>query len=483
MAELIEIRILPPVAIARMGNAETKAENYTLMESDSWRDDGYRSLQFEETVLVDANTGQTTVDTSRVDIPVSPEDFKDAEGRVKPVAPFLEVWGVFRDVPDNDDALVPLTPAALASVGLSQAHFEWTVDIANRKLVRRTGDDQDAILLIDRDEMKGGVVISADHYPVVELRARASNFADAGASILLGSAQSLAHENDEPLKLRLTPGAGKVYQQQLPNPGETNREQIELAGQWPSYNRTDLDPLPGGLINAGIFDDSCDGIISVSLKENDMLSASARISVGPPDFSPDTQFLRSIDDEMEQIIKGVDIIDEDYPDTDEGDKQLVNDIVDIMQRATDTMRMANPAGMIRWWTRSRDNPNGEVPTNWQQRLQYRQVVEKHAQWLHNLGAYRKSSLSGDEKYRLSKLLEGFSRRMRTQTNIAVAQDPGAWLMPFLMRGSNGDFVILSERQRNKIIYAAERFARFAPDSALARLRSIIWARAEPPMSG
>lgn len=362
----------------------------------------------------------------------------------------------------------------MADVGYSQTDFEWTVDLANRKISRRTGDEQDAILLLNQDDDKGGVIIAANHHPIVELWARSDNFSDAGASILLGKAQSLAHEESEPLKLRYTPSAGKVYQQQSPMPDELNREQIRLTGRWPSYQRTDLDPLPGGLIAAGMFDDSCDGIISVSVAGNDTLRASARVSSGPPDYSPDTQFLRSIDDEMEQIIKGVAITDDDYPNTDTGDRALVDDIVNIMQRGLDTVRMASPAGLIREW--------GWNPDSVLDRLQYRGVITRHIEWLHSLGSYRKETLTADEKYQFSIELQGLSARLRLQTGIDVAPDANSWLMPFFMRGSDGGFVVLSERQRDKINYAIQRFAQFAPQSALARLKGVIWAQAEAASS-
>lgn len=113
--ELVEIRILPPIAIARMGNAETIAENYTLEENNSWQEDGFRTLRFAETIHVDETSGEASIDTTQYGEKVKPEDFKDSNmpPRVKPIAPFLEVWGIFRD--DNglvSDELVPLTPSA-----------------------------------------------------------------------------------------------------------------------------------------------------------------------------------------------------------------------------------------------------------------------------------------------------------------------------------------------------------------------------------
>ena len=56
------------------------------------------------------------------------------------MAPFLEVFAV-----TEADELVPLTIDLLRKEGLTKTASAWQVTVSNRKMVRRTGDEDDLV--------------------------------------------------------------------------------------------------------------------------------------------------------------------------------------------------------------------------------------------------------------------------------------------------------------------------------------------------
>ncbi len=104
--EIKEIRVLPPLAIGRFGSSPEPMTNYDLSLDDTR---SFRALEPAETLVVDTNSGKIVSSVTPASV-----QLKDAAGRVKPVAPILEVWARF----DEESDLRPLTKAALADVGL-----------------------------------------------------------------------------------------------------------------------------------------------------------------------------------------------------------------------------------------------------------------------------------------------------------------------------------------------------------------------------
>src|SRR5882762_2675072 len=84
MPDIVEIRILPPLAIGRLGSSATPLENYTMEIANPV---GYRSLVPASTLVVDPITGAVVGAK-----PPTSVSFRDAKGNIKPVCPFLEVW-------------------------------------------------------------------------------------------------------------------------------------------------------------------------------------------------------------------------------------------------------------------------------------------------------------------------------------------------------------------------------------------------------
>ena len=128
MPDITEIRILPPLAIARLVSSAIPLENYTLETVDPV---GYRSLVPAPTLIVDSGTG--AVVSAKTPASIS---FRDPKGNIKPVCPFLEVWMLVA----GSQTLAPLTLQALQSVGADATNVSWTVEVGNIKAFRRTGD-------------------------------------------------------------------------------------------------------------------------------------------------------------------------------------------------------------------------------------------------------------------------------------------------------------------------------------------------------
>src|SRR5215470_2013090 len=130
------LHILPPFAIARLGSAPEPLDNYTIEENPDHPLD-FRIVKGAETLIVDEATGE--IAGSRLPETVI---FKK-DGKMRPVAPFLEVFA--QTDQDPSKPLEPLTQALLAEHGLGEEDITWHVTAANRKVVRRTNDENDLV--------------------------------------------------------------------------------------------------------------------------------------------------------------------------------------------------------------------------------------------------------------------------------------------------------------------------------------------------
>src|SRR5215472_15731517 len=93
---ILELRILPPLAIARLGSSPEPLENYDLCVVDPLC---YRRIEPAETLLVDPAGGAVVEAYKPREI-----RFRDEAGRIRPVAPFFEVYAR-----TSQDVLEPLT--------------------------------------------------------------------------------------------------------------------------------------------------------------------------------------------------------------------------------------------------------------------------------------------------------------------------------------------------------------------------------------
>jgi hypothetical protein len=186
---ILELRILPPLAIGRLGSSPEPMDNYSLDDS---RPVGYRHLLPAGTLHVDRATGRIVAASQPASV-----EFRDAAGCIKPVSPFLEVWAQF----EPGGPLLPLTGTHLRALSLTPADLRWTVRVGNHKAFRRTGKPDDKILA-ETGEFSD--------FEVRPLLGQCANFLP-GKNIALGSAQYIQPTAEFPeIRLRFTPAAGYV---------------------------------------------------------------------------------------------------------------------------------------------------------------------------------------------------------------------------------------------------------------------------------
>jgi len=356
--KILDIRILPPIAIGRLGSSENTMEAFNLKVLEDKPLD-FRHIIPKESLCIDEGTGEITSYCPDKII------FKDAKnidvknGKIRPVAPFLEVFAI---TDQNPDILVPLTTHLLDEAGLSIHDISWNVDVGNIKLYRRTQKKSDKI----EAEIKN--ITSHERIP---LNGNCKNFRD-GKTLPLGHVQFIRPNDEFPeIRFRYTPGPGKVYgakttrieKQGKPAVCDPIYESdpdhfliykedgpwvgyVEGNQKWPiltnpasifaGYDGTDEE---GNDIRVswGYLDDECDGFASVRLNNTDgkVLEARAHISAGPPAFAPDTLPVRVVTDELEQILLGPDV-DKEVP---------IEEAEEIIRRALETVRLMNTAIM------------------------------------------------------------------------------------------------------------------------------------------
>src|SRR5581483_4602777 len=90
-----------------------------------------------ETLVVDRKSGNITgaMKPSLV-------NFRDGSGRIRPVAPFFEVWVRIK----GRNELVPLTQTLLKCAQVRPGSLRWNIKVVNAKTFRRTGETKDRIL-------------------------------------------------------------------------------------------------------------------------------------------------------------------------------------------------------------------------------------------------------------------------------------------------------------------------------------------------
>ena len=344
VTDIRELRILPPFAIGRLGNSPQPMDNYTVTPDPNERPvptsptaaKQARILLPATTLQVDRATGQITGASTPVSV-----QFRDGNGQIKPVAPFLEVW--FQALEG-----APLEPLTRQHLDDLHATIEWRVHTANIKAFRRTGDPLDRVEAV--------VDWFGDHVEKPLIGA-CPNFKP-GKNILFGTVQFIDPTSTgfPEIRLRFTPPTGKVFGPNPPaaDPNVADDVYDGTRGRWlghvddfndPSqpvptapaqifYGHTEgAGPNPMWVSN-GYLDDASDGIVEVRVRFGGRtLTAYSRISAGPPAFAPDTFHLRTVADDLEQIAFGPIVA---------GPVGL-GEAVDIIQRGLETVRLFNTA--------------------------------------------------------------------------------------------------------------------------------------------
>lgn len=474
-----ELRILPPFAIGRLGSAETPLDNFTIV-TDSDQQLGFRSIVPAETLHVDEKTGEISGKT----VPESME-FKTPDGRIRPVAPFLEVWARV----DRSKEFVPLTLDLLKKHGAKPSDLSWEVKVANRKVERRTGDAGDRV--------ESALEPFSDHAKHT-LLGHSPHFISRRHTIDFGSVRYIKPTRAHPeIRLRFTPAKGLIY-----GPKLTEKEYQEMQDADPSvhnlhrvpdkqavYDKTkpwwkfsippevrNADPnftqffnetqppalfaiIPPGpcwlndnnAVSRGYLDDACDGTVAVTLKVKGAkpLSATGRIVAAPPALVPDSLFVRSLADDLDQVIFGPDLP------ADEPAAVTRARAEDIVRRGFETVRFLNVAVMNGNPVQGRDPLDIDTMPAEEAFDVYRlmrPVFAPHsADTLSIMGLHQRvyAAMRGGA-------VPWFPALLRKPDEVANFTDSGRRKMPALMCGADGNYLALTNRQIRTIYRAAGR---------------------------
>ncbi|WP_163996281.1 hypothetical protein [Pyxidicoccus caerfyrddinensis] len=456
-----ELRILPPLAIARLGEAPDPLDNYELEVPDG-DPLGYRRLRAAPTFRVDPATGAISEAFLPTEIA-----FKSPEGHIRPVAPFLEVWAV-----TDKDSLVPLTVALLAEHGLRPSDVKWEVRVGNIKIFRRTGKERDKIIA------STGRFSDHDAHP---LDGQCRNFRE-GKVLPLGSVRYIRPTDEFPeIRLRFTPGAGHVYGSSAETPGSDGKpvpdENLQPErilydpekGDWTRYQESSgpeltmpaqiyagyssdkkggFDPSGAYWKSRGYFDDECDGLVHVQLKLKgaaEPLKAFARIGAGPPAFAPDSFPVRTVADDLDQALNG--------PQTRERDA-TPEAAEDIVRRAFETIRLMNTAVM------NGNTVNGQVDVA---STMVRQDTADTGRLFEPIMApslVDNLTIKALHQNVFTALQGGaapwFSDVLRRHDEVGDLSNKGRRKMPAMMRGADGRTLALTRRQVDTVSKAARR---------------------------
>ncbi|SFW75040.1 hypothetical protein [Chitinophaga sancti] len=470
--KIIELRILPPIAIGRLGESDVPMEAYDL-ELSKEKPLDYRKIIPQTTLSVDPVTGEIKA--------YNPENikFKDVsslenrKGKIHPVSPFLEVFAITDQKPDE---LVPVTEELLVQSGLSLQDISWNVDVANIKIFRRTGDENDKM---------SAVINNINSHELKPLLADCNNFLP-DKKLPLGFVQFIKPTKEFPeLRLRYTPAGGIVYgsrpiRKTGPNEGDTepdptfhDKEDRVLydriiydpeKGKWCDKYKEGSNPnifytVPAQIfagysytdelgetwqVSWGYIDDECDGFVTVKLNVSDKktLTAKAHISAGPPAFAPDTLPIRVVSDELEQILLSTDI---------EGEVSI-EEAEDIIRRAFETIRLMNTTIM---------NGNSYEGKQNVASTMVRQNTNDFGRFFEPIMA---TSLVDNLALQVlhERVFNGlssgaspwFGDLLRKPTEIGDLSSKALRKMPALMRGADGRSLTFTYRQINMIIKAA-----------------------------
>ena len=383
MPKLVDILLLPPLAVARLGDSRIPIDCFDWVDDPNAHGGG-------QTVIRPAVTLDVQPDGSvRPRIPAVIQ-FRDAPGgAIRPTAPFFEVWGRFDDGKDAR----PLTNTTLMALGGSLARVTWQVSVANLKAARRTkntacGFSADIRLAGDDHSPRPLLAISPNVAGTAPLVSEAAPIRLGAVQVIRPFARTALGVDLDVLRLRFSPAAGEVYGPPTatvaadPDAPATSIAQYEIvpesnrilnqAAAWSSFQpQTQPDQpeppdtfdgvidLPDGSQGGqswGVVDDTCDGIVRVVIEvDSERFSAMARVTSGPPDFAPDRRPFASLAD---------DLADRELPaltDVEIADPVTVAEVADLLRRVFETVSLTNLDALRTTMLRQNSPGDGPVP--------------------------------------------------------------------------------------------------------------------------
>jgi hypothetical protein len=328
--KLLAMFVLPPAAFGRLGGSIHPLDNY------EWRADP--SIHGASQTVIEPATTLDVSDDGTVE-PYRPGVIRFRDGKnLRPVAPFFELWVRILYTPADaagpgapiagTQQEVPLTQTLLHALGGTLGGLSYVVRVANRKAARRTGDDANAF--------EASIKVRGDDHEVRPLlavtppRPGQEPLVTPAHPIPLGSFQVMRpirraqlDVDLDVLRARFTPARGQVYgpPTAIDAQGTTTDAVFEIVppanrilnprASWLRYDgsyATYTNPEPWDTYDGadqdqnvawGVVDDTCDGVLEVSLVVNaQRFGATARIFVGPPDYAPDRRPFASLADDL-----------------------------------------------------------------------------------------------------------------------------------------------------------------------------------------
>jgi hypothetical protein len=371
---LVQIFFQPPMAVARLGGSDIPLDAFEWSEDTA----AHGGMQ---TVIRPAVSFQVQKDGSIH--PYMPPNlrFKEDNGLIRPVAPFLELWASLQSSDDGSVYDKPVTIELLKERGLSLAHLWFRVTAANRKAQRRTMSA--ACSFIARVELRGDDHVLHDLLAISPHTRGEEPLVYFDRPIPLGRFQVIRpidkHENVQGrnidlsiVRIRFTPGKGQVYgppdaisapasplqpgqmepkasdygrvheivpkENRILNPNTPWSQFIWGTGQWP--DTLPMDSYDGANVGTnkswGIIDDTCDALIECTLVGTGLrFQAIARVFSGPPDFAPDHRHFYSMADDLaDRQLPPARVDETSYSDA-------WAEISDLFRRAFETGRLMN----------------------------------------------------------------------------------------------------------------------------------------------
>ncbi|HWX02764.1 hypothetical protein [Collimonas sp.] len=463
---ILELRILPPIAIGRLGAAATPLEAFDLEVNPDQPFD-YRRIVPQPSFEVDPASGEIL----RSYVPETIR-FKDDNKKIRPVAPFLEVYARTSELPEE---LQPLTLALLQAENLDLTALHWDIDLGNIKIYRRTNNK--------KDKIHASLHTLKDHQRHA-MEGHCLNF-HSGKKLPLGYIQFIKPSAQFPeIRLRYTPAAGIVYGTRMKRRESYQDPKLrddpvidcedlvlydEKNGDWLNYTESTGPTLtnPAGIyagyadkdgnqVSWGYLDDECDGVARIGLtrKDGSQLWAHGYIGAGPPAFAPDTLPIRVVSDEMEQILYGPEVAEESVS---------LDAATEIVLRALETVRLMNSAVM-------NGNPfNGQLNVASTMVRQNSADFERYYEPIAAPSIVDNLALRALHERVFSTLTAGgapwFAKVLRQPEEIGDLSSEGLRKMPALMRGADGRSLTLTRRHINMVIKAARNamFGQTNPD--------------------
>ena len=356
--KISEVWLLPPLAFGRVGSSDKPCQSFSWKEPPKGSPDGSDKtiLTAERTIEVD-NDGIPSVLEADTFTHIKLKDDKD---RFHPVCPFFELHGIWKGK-NGKSKKGPITEDILKKAGLSLSDVVWRVEVANLKAYHYT--------LADGDRITAEVEIKATDTTRKELNGLSpkntvsARLSPGPTGVIFGSVQAIQPTSELPgLRLRIYAPKGVVYApsnlaEKVSNDPDwqdfkipKSRQILNTNAKWPNYtNSSAPGPLqddarvnPAGLAAKsketktmlGLVDDVSDGLVQCTIGNLDAVFA--RIAIGPPDFSPSTRPIVSLQDGLADRKKRDEIRNSEISLDD-----LETLVADIFERAFETSDLVN----------------------------------------------------------------------------------------------------------------------------------------------